>query len=64
MEQLTIEYRIRINKGDRMITIDVELSELEFTDLPMILINRGYLKCWCNDNEFDILDRKIISTAA
>lgn len=59
---MQLEYRIKINTGSHKgteIIIDVPIEELEIDGLPMVLIERGYLECWCNDGEFDVLERKL-----
>lgn len=57
-----IIYTIRFNKGkfigeEKEIRID--LDEIECSDLAGVLIEEGYLDSYCNNNEFNVLSRKI-----
>ena len=58
-----IEYSIKLNKGPRtgeVINIITFIGDFEENGLTQILIDNDYLECYCNDNEYTILDRKII----
>lgn len=61
---IAIEYKIKINTGDcrgSTMNINVELTDIEISGLDMCLIELGYLSHSCNDNEYEVLDRRIIN---
>ena len=57
---MIIKYDILINEGEYaggVVQLDTTLDELENSTLADMLIAKGYLKCWCNADEFTILYR-------
>jgi hypothetical protein len=64
MDNITIHYEIRINKGKekgKIVEFNTDLDELENEPIPNLLIEKGHLECWCNNDEYTVLGRKIIS---
>lgn len=63
MKEIKIGYRIKMNEGKytgKEIFIEVCLDEFDCDSVVNILIQRGYLKCWCNDNEFEVIKRYVL----
>lgn len=57
---MIIKYDIKINAGEYaggVIQLETTLDELENSTLADMLIAKGYLKCYCNADEFTILYR-------
>lgn len=62
MEEFEIEYTIKFNKGYRkgeIVNVIARIDEIEDNGLDMFLIIEGYLESTCNNNEYEVLDRKI-----
>ena len=63
MQNAKINYKIRINKGDlkgKEVEISTDIEELEEEDISSLLIEKDYLKTWCNNSEYTVLSREII----
>lgn len=61
---ITIEYSIKFNTGNYQgstMKINTALSDIEISGLDMCLIEQGYLSHTCNDNEYEVLNRRIIN---
>ena len=62
MENIEIVYSIRFNKGafaGKIVEVEVMITDLEYGGLPGVLIEEGYLVSWCNNDEYDVLNRVV-----
>jgi len=63
MQNADLNYRIKINTGEfkgQTIDLETELEELEESSISELLVERGFLDGWCNDDEYEIISREII----
>lgn len=61
-----IEFEVRINTGEhkgQVVHVKTDVEELEEEDLSSLLIRDKHLKCWCNQNEYTVINRHIILTS-
>ena len=61
-QDATINYSIKINAGEKKgqtIQLSVLVSDLENDDLATLLIQYKHLECWCNNDEFEVLSRRV-----
>jgi len=59
---INIHYEIKVNTGSlkyKQFEITVDLDDFEISSLVEILLERDYLKCWTNNNEFEVVRRWI-----
>ena len=62
-EIIEIVYQIKMNKGThagKIIFIEVSLDKFDYDSLVTVLLERGYIESWCNNNEFEVINRRII----
>ena len=62
MDNIIITYTIKILKqknAGKIIKIDVDLDELEYNDIGGILIDRNFIEYSINNEEWEVIDRKI-----
>ncbi|MDM1378188.1 hypothetical protein [Myroides marinus] len=62
MDDIIINYTIKFFKGKHKgetLEIEIDLDDIECEDLAGVLIEKGYLDSYCNDYEFDVINRAI-----
>ena len=62
MEDIIINYTIEFHKGKhkgQTLNIEIDLEEIECSDLAGVLIEEGYINSYSNDFEFEVLNREI-----
>jgi len=60
---MEIKYIVKINVDKytgQQIEIIVNIEEFDCDSLVDVLLDRNYLKCWCNKNEFEVISREIV----
>lgn len=62
MQDAKIKYTIRLNvpeKKNEIVYITTFIEDLEEEDLSSMLIDKGHLNSWSNNNEYTVVSRKI-----
>ena len=60
---IVILYTIKFNKGKydgKTVQLEIDLEDIEIDDLAGFLVNNGFLECYVNDNEFEVINRQVV----